>query len=93
MYGSLVFLGGTNRPDFLQRAVTPRALPPVEAMTSGTLASADGESHDPQDQQDNRGNPQEMYGEPGTEEDQDEQQCENEQHETRLLSIDPQNPR
>jgi hypothetical protein len=60
-------------------------LPPVEAMTSGTLASADGESHDPQDQQDDRGNPQEMYGEPGTEEDQDEQQCENEQHETRLL--------
>jgi hypothetical protein len=68
-----------------QRTVTPKALPPVEAMAPGTLTSADGESHDPQDQQDDRGNPQEMYGEPGTEEDQDEQQCENEQHETRLL--------
>jgi hypothetical protein len=61
-------------------------------MAPGTLASADGESHDPQNQQDDRSNPQQMYGEPGTEEDQDEQQCENEQHETRLLSIDSKTP-
>jgi hypothetical protein len=54
-------------------------------MAPGTLASADGESHDPQNQQDDRSNPQQMDGEPGAEEDQDEQQCENEQHERRLL--------
>jgi hypothetical protein len=71
----------------------PKALPPIEAVTPGTLTSADGESHNPQNQQDDRSNPQEMYGEPCTEEDQDEQQCENEQHERRLLfSIDSQTP-
>jgi hypothetical protein len=57
-------------------------------MAPGALTAADGESDDPQNQEDYRSNPQEMDGESGTKEDQHQQQRENEQHETRLLFID-----
>jgi hypothetical protein len=93
MCGSFCFFVERS-PWFAPSALShAEALPPIETVAPGTLTPADGESHDPQNQQDDRSNPQQMYGESGTEEDQDEQQCENEQHETRLLSIDSQDPR
>jgi hypothetical protein len=61
-------------------------------MTAGSLSSADGKSHDPQNEQHQRGDPQQMYGEPGTEEDQDEQQREYEHHEEDSFSVDPSTP-
>jgi hypothetical protein len=55
-------------------------------MAPRALTAADGESDDPQNEEDECSDPQEMDGEPGTEEDQHQQQCENEQHETDSFS-------
>jgi hypothetical protein len=57
-------------------------------MAPGALASANGESDDPQNQENERSDPQEMDGEPGTKDDQHQQQREYEQHERRLLFRD-----
>jgi hypothetical protein len=54
-------------------------------MAPSALTSANGESDDPQNQEDDRSDPQEMDGEPSAKEDEHQQQCENEQHERRLL--------
>lgn len=50
-------------------------------MASGVLAAAEGKTNDPDHEEDRCRNPQEMYGEPSSEENQDEQKCENKHHE------------
>jgi hypothetical protein len=57
-------------------------------VAPGALTSANRESDDPQNQEDDRSNPQEMDGEPSAKEDEHQQQSEYEQHERRLLFID-----
>jgi hypothetical protein len=62
-------------------------------MAPGVLTPAESESHDPDDEQNDRGDPQEMDCESGTEENQDEKQRKNEQHERTSLSDWRTNPR
>jgi hypothetical protein len=54
-------------------------------VAPGALTSANGESDDPKNQEDECSDPQEMDGESGTKDDQHQQQREYEQHERRLL--------
>jgi hypothetical protein len=62
-------------------------------MAPGALAAANGESDDPEDEENECGDPQEMDGEPGTKDDKHQQQREYEQHEKRLLFQRFPNPR
>ncbi|HEY5385713.1 MAG TPA: hypothetical protein VIJ56_10795 [Acidimicrobiales bacterium] len=55
-------------------------------MATSILSATESEPHNPDHQEDDRSNPQKMDGEPGTEENQDEQQRKKKQHERRNLS-------
>jgi hypothetical protein len=43
------------------------ALPAIEAMAAGSLASPDRETYEPDDEKDHRCDPKYMQGEPGSE--------------------------
>jgi len=51
-------------------------------MGPGVLTPTEGEPYDPENEKDDRGDPQKVYCKSGTKEDQDQQQRKNEQHET-----------
>ncbi len=55
-------------------------LPAVEVVTTSTLTSPKGETDQPDDREDDRSDPQQVHGETGAEENQDEQQCKYQNH-------------
>jgi hypothetical protein len=54
--------------------------PPVEAVASGALAATQGETHEPQDEENDRGDPQQMDRKAQSKEQQYQKQCQQEQH-------------
>jgi hypothetical protein len=55
-------------------------------VTTGILTATEGETHDPDHEEDDGSNPQQMYGKPGPEQNQDEQQRKKKHHERHNLS-------
>jgi hypothetical protein len=56
------------------------ALPPIEAVRAGPYAAADREANQPEHKKQDRCDPQQMYCESCSEEDQDEQQAKKQNH-------------
>jgi hypothetical protein len=56
------------------------ALPAIEAVRAGPFAAADGEADQPEHKEQDRCDPQQMYRESCSEEDQDKQQAKKQNH-------------